>query len=371
MCPNSCVAYTGPFSTLEICPKCGETRYDPIKLASSGGKTKVPRQEFYTILLGPQLQALWRTPQGAEAMRYRERKTQEILDNLEHNEGVLFSYDDFYFGSDYLNAVMRGNIGPEDTVLLFSMDGAQLYQNKTSDCWIYIWVVLNYSPDGRYKVKKVLSGGFIPGPNKPQVADSFLYPGLHHLAALQINGLPVWDAQKDKVFLSRPFLVFATADGPGMTYLNGLVGHHGAFGCRFYCPLKGRHKPDIGHYFPALLKPNDYNVIGSDHDDVDVRNLPPACSEEYDRNLAHLLASENETQFKTRRRETGISKPSLFSALVRERMLGIPGCFPGDLMHLVSLNLTDLLISLWRGTIDCDPTDNKALWDCVRATLGS
>ena len=32
-------------------------------------------------------------------------------------------------------------------------------------------------------------------------------------------------------------------------------------------------------------------------------------------------------------------------------------------MHLVSLNLTDLIVSLWRGTIDCDLSDDRASWD--------
>jgi hypothetical protein len=44
-------------------------------------------------------------------------------------------------------------------------------------------------------------------------------------------------------------------------------------------------------------------------------------------------------------------------------MLGIPGCFPADLMHLISLNLTDLLIKLWRGTMDCKPSDDRTTWD--------
>lgn len=34
-------------------------------------------------------------------------------------------------------------------------------------------------------------------------------------------------------------------------------------------------------------------------------------------------------------------------------------------MHLIALNLTDLLLGLWRGTIDCDPDDDKSTWDWV------
>jgi hypothetical protein len=32
-------------------------------------------------------------------------------------------------------------------------------------------------------------------------------------------------------------------------------------------------------------------------------------------------------------------------------------------MHLGALNLSDLMISLWCGTIDCTNPDNKASWD--------
>ncbi|KAJ7136450.1 hypothetical protein C8R43DRAFT_893885, partial [Mycena crocata] len=74
MCWQSCVGFTGPYEQLDHCPDCGDTRWDPIRLAESGGETKVARQKFHTILLGPQLQALWRSPEGAKAMRYRTEK---------------------------------------------------------------------------------------------------------------------------------------------------------------------------------------------------------------------------------------------------------------------------------------------------------
>ena len=105
------------------------------------------------------------------------------------NVGVVEVYVDFCKGSDYLEAVQRGDIKPNDVVLMISLDGAQLYESKESDCWIYIWVVMNLSSDKRYKKRYVLPGGFIPGPNKPKNVNSFLFPGFHHLAALQNEGL--------------------------------------------------------------------------------------------------------------------------------------------------------------------------------------
>ncbi|KAJ7083268.1 hypothetical protein C8R43DRAFT_834445, partial [Mycena crocata] len=57
MCIRSCITYTAHFNKLEACFKCGEPCYDPVKLESSGGQTKVARRQFDTIPIGPVLQA--------------------------------------------------------------------------------------------------------------------------------------------------------------------------------------------------------------------------------------------------------------------------------------------------------------------------
>jgi len=43
-------------------------------------------------------------------------------------------------------------------------------------------------------------------------------------------------------------------------------------------------------------------------------------------------------------------------------MLGVPALFVLDIMHLPALNIPDLIIPLWRATIDCDKTDDKESW---------
>ena len=65
------------------------------------------------------------------------------------------------------------------------INGVQLYQSKQSDCWIYIWVLMDLTPELCYNNKYVLPGSFIPGPNKPKNLDYFMYTGLHHLVVLQ------------------------------------------------------------------------------------------------------------------------------------------------------------------------------------------
>ncbi|KAJ7263367.1 hypothetical protein C8J57DRAFT_953976, partial [Mycena rebaudengoi] len=203
MCWKSCNGFTGALANLDNCPDCGESRWDPIRLAESGGETKIARRQFYTIPLGPQLQALWRSKEGATAMRYRTKKTQEILAELAENGGKLQHYDDLLSGIDYIEAVRSGIIKEKDMLLIFSVDGAQLYAMKESDCWIYIWIIVDLNPDIRYKKKYVYPGGIIPG--KPKNAETFFFPGLHHVAALMCEGLMIWDAVDEKVYRSDLF----------------------------------------------------------------------------------------------------------------------------------------------------------------------
>ncbi len=194
MCRNSCVAFTGPFTDLNLCPKCGE-----LKHCSISGKYY---QEFHTMPIGPILQALWRDPQSACRFDYCRSKMCEIIQSLRNNAGILSAYEDFFHGSDYFEQVQNGNIIDNNIVLMFSIDGAQLYTHKISDCWIYLWVILDFSPQERYKKDFVISGGFIPRPKKPKNIDSFLFPGLYHLASLQREGLPICNSITDQTFSS-------------------------------------------------------------------------------------------------------------------------------------------------------------------------
>ncbi len=348
MCVNSCIAYTGPHTSKDRCSKCKQPRY--MERLDSSGK-KVPRKQFSTIPLGQQLQALKRSPEGAESMEYLSKMVEEVLEEL-NTTGELKSFDDVSHGSRIWGAYAAGDIGDNDIVVMMSIDGAQLYRNKKSDCWIYIWVVLNLGPDKRYRKRYVLPGGVIPGPNHPQDLDSFLFPGFYHVSALMQEGLNVWDAHRDERQLVALFVAMGLADGPAMALLAGTVGLTGRRGCRLYCPLTGRHKPRCGTYYPLLLKPEGYNVRGCMHGDVHPADLdvdPDELAAEYLANLARLIEAPNQKEYERLRLETGLTKPSIFSGL--SRTFALPGCFPLDFMHLAALNLTILFFALWRGTI--------------------
>ena len=236
MCINSCHAFTGPFGKLQTCHICGEARYDVMQSTLTG--KDVPRQQFCTILLGPQLQALRRSHSGATDMRYLDQKlTQvtEMLDNLQADGGADMVYNDIFSGSELQDLVEHLKITGDDTIVSLSLDGAQLYQNKKSDTWISIWILNNISPNQRYQKKQILPGTIIPGPNKPKITDSYFYPGIHHLSALQCEnngaGLRIWDSFTSRIIKSWVVLALSTADAVGVTEIDERVGHHGAHGC--------------------------------------------------------------------------------------------------------------------------------------------
>jgi hypothetical protein len=135
------------------------------------------------------------------------------------------------------------------------------------------------SPTERYKKKRVFVGGVIPGPNNPKNLDLFLFLGLQHLVVLQKEGLQIWDAVLQCEVKSKVFLTLITADGPGMMHITGMVGYHGKHGCHLYCGIQGRHEHHGKHYFPALLRPDNYDVLDCMHEDIDVSNLPTPSHE--------------------------------------------------------------------------------------------
>ena len=136
------------------------------------------------------------------------------------------------------------------------------------------------------------------------------------------------------------------------------------------CGMKGRHKLNSGHYYAAHLRPNESVVEDSNHADYEFHarytGQIPSC-ETYQRNLDKIVTSRNQTDFELNQKLTGISKPSLLSGLNPAQSLPVPRCFTIDLMHLLFINLGELLIPLWRGILPCEPSDNKDSW--VWATL--
>ncbi|CAK5279303.1 unnamed protein product [Mycena citricolor] len=289
---------------MEECPKCGERRYDANKSGS------IAQQTFNTVLLGPQLQALRQSPEASAKLRYRKHIVEEILKDLQTNRGEKTqSYTNFFDGSDFLDALRNGQIGAANFVVGLLLDGAQLYRNKSSDCWIGIWLLFDFSPMVRYKKNHIMPSFVVPGPNKPKNMDSFLFPGLHHIAALQNEAerLKVWDALRptEPSKTTQPFIAVG----------DKAVVHTVVW-------LDNMRFSGSGMYNPALLKLIGYSMRGCNHKDVNLVKLLENCNQDsvrqrYNWNLTLVCSSQNPTQFKKNRLKTGICKPTIMS--------GVPG----------------------------------------------
>ena len=165
-------------------------------------------------------------PQKLFATEYNAHKRSWTHHNMMMVASIYVKvYEDFLCGLEYLEAFLAGRIDEHNTTLLLSLDSAQLYEKKVSDCWIYIWILFDFHPELRYKKSVAFISGIFPGPLKPKHFDSLLYPGIHHLSALQREGFQVWDAYDGQVYTSNPFLNNRTVDNPGVVYMNGLTGH--------------------------------------------------------------------------------------------------------------------------------------------------
>lgn len=123
-------------------------------------------------------------------------------------------YQDTFDDHNYLEAVLAEETNNDNVMLKLSVNSAQLYQHKASDCWIYNWLVMDLEPSERYKKEKIFPGGFILGPGKPKNLHLFLFPGLFHPAAIQ--SLQVWNALAEVFILSNLYIILRTTNGPGM-----------------------------------------------------------------------------------------------------------------------------------------------------------
>ncbi|KAJ3897013.1 hypothetical protein F5879DRAFT_814290, partial [Lentinula edodes] len=169
--------------------------------------------------------------------------------------------------------------------------------------------------------------------------------------------MKVWDALVKKIVYQRVIFLLGLADALGMVEWDGRVGHHGAQGCRVGCEMKGRHKPNSGHYYAVHARPNNASILDNQHPDTDIQGLKPQTAVQYDEKIAKLRASKDKTEYKYNRKATGLSKPSILSGLHPGYSLPVPRCFGLDLMHLLLLNLEDLLLCLWRGTLKREVSD--------------
>ncbi len=80
---------------------------------------------------------LYCKPESAANAHYLCEEREHVLSDINRN-GYLDRYSNVLHGTDLIEAFQDAHIGEDDIVLMFSIDGAQLYVMKALACWIYI-----------------------------------------------------------------------------------------------------------------------------------------------------------------------------------------------------------------------------------------
>src|SRR6266404_9785155 len=198
----------GPYANLTSCPRCGQSWYFP--------NSTCTQKHFSTIPIGPVIQSLYQSPQIADHMHYLEKKLACNVLYFDMHQGKLDVYDNTACGDGLMDAWPSGVFCGSDVALQFSINSAQLRPNQPSEAWVFIWVIHTLPPTIWYTKAFVIPAAIVPGPNKPIEIDSFLFPLLYHVAALQQEGLAVFDASLGRIVPScQPMIIFGTADSPG------------------------------------------------------------------------------------------------------------------------------------------------------------
>jgi hypothetical protein len=147
--------------------------------------------------------------------------------------------------------------------------------------------------------------------------------------------------------------------------------------------MPGWHKPGNSKYYPVALKPHNYSVEKCSHPDIDLDALSAIDPEEnYHTNLHVVLTSKSERSYTSNRLNTGIVRPSILIGFQEDLSIPVPLCFTLDIMHLISLNIPNLLLTVWRNTPDAklvfDGTkpdfivlDDKNIWEAHGKVVAS
>jgi hypothetical protein len=173
ICVNSCMAFTGQYENESSCRYCEESRF-----IISAGKRKSRKSLSYFSLID-RFKIQYNDPIRSQSLRYRY----EYINNENYNDSNI---GDIFDGNIYKELVNEGFFANErDIALIGSMDGYQIFKQKTDNCWIIMFINANLPPFERVKKENLLISMIIPGPKQPKNFNSFLNPVVDELKLLE------------------------------------------------------------------------------------------------------------------------------------------------------------------------------------------
>lgn len=249
-----------------------------------------------------------------------------------------------------------------DVFLTLSSDGADAFKSTNYAFWPVILTILNLKPSIRFRLTNLLPVLIIPGPHNPKNLLSFLRPLLDELEIMS-NGIEVelWNHSVVKV---RVHLLFVTADMIGRAKLSSTKGPNGISPC-LSCHAHGlfiHHRRHV--YFPhqiskdSIYIPSDNTQISNegtrivlwDHRNPPLRTNISVLTALIEARTLQLLGKKGQSEEILKK--NGLSSTKLSPLISRSRHIKPFQSFPTDIMHLLFLNITSNLVSLWMSTDD-------------------
>lgn len=355
---------------MKNCPHCKEPRFN------EAGK---PRKQFTYSPLVPRLVNLFKNTDYAQSMQYRAEYKSDPN-----------SVNDVFGGSDYArlraeHVTVDGKTfahkffdDPRDIALGLATDGFAPFRRRKNTCWPIIIINYNLPPDIRFHLSQILCVGVVPGPKKPKDFDSFLWPLVEELLALQA-GVRAFDSIKMELFALRSYLIRVFGDIPAISMVMRMKGHNGQAPCRM-CNIKGLRAPAnpraTTHYVP--LDRSRHPAIRGDPSSIkkyDPLSLPLRTHPEFMNQAREVDQAGTNADAERLSKSYGVKGIPLLSYL---SSLEFPTSFPYDFMHLIYENVLKNLILLWTGDfkgLDEGQGDyqlNKKVWEAIgEATAAS
>ena len=95
-----------------------------------------------------------------------------------------------------------------------SIDGANITKLRNFEMTPMIVTNLNLPPEIRYRNENILLCLLIPGPKKHGLLDTFLYPFVEEMKALDAGIPNIYNSYTDSSFSLHAWLLFVSGDGP-------------------------------------------------------------------------------------------------------------------------------------------------------------
>jgi hypothetical protein len=348
ICPDSCIAYTGPFQDMRACPyvrdgkTCGKSRYSPPRVQSSNMKDKPLAQMLHLPVMAT-IRAMFANETSSNLLRHRDRCLQEALHVTAE---ATRKYSDFGDSRVHMQHYKRGLFNDaRDIAFAMSTDGAQLTMKKQSDTWLLILILLNLPAEIRYKFSNIIVAFATPGPKPPGNMESYIYLIFQEMAKAS-EGIWTWDAVESSYFVNRAYVCMALGDMLGSAKLNGMAGHAAIYGDRFSMVKGARSSQKRGakaQYYPIVPPCNAvYN-----HDrptSYNLDQLPIRQEKDYWTIIERIQAASTKAAKAAITKETGVSRLPLCAA---SRTFSHPTFFPLDPFHLFYENIVSFIWDIW------------------------